>query len=190
MLNSLRNKINLDNSIGKIFSFLSPNTWTFGSILTALVTFYLLTENQFIAAAGLLLVTGFLDMVDGSVARYTNKVSVKGAYLDTIVDRYVEGIVLFGLLFTTLPEIILPLYVWIFILFFGSIMTTYAKAAYKEKLGNTMQGGFLERAERIIILTAGLFLTHIDVNYLVYTIILLAMLTNSSALQRIYKGLQ
>ena len=71
-------------------------------------------------------------MVDGAVARVTKTASKFGAYLDTIVDRYVEAIIAFGLLFAALPGFYIPAYAWIFLYLFGGMMTTYAKAAAKE----------------------------------------------------------
>ena len=45
-----------------------------------------------------LLLSSLLDFIDGAVARYMKKTSIKGAYLDTICDRYVEGLIFLGLL--------------------------------------------------------------------------------------------
>jgi len=129
-------------------------------------------------------------MVDGAVARVTGKASRFGAYLDTIVDRYVEAIIVFGLLFIGLPEFFIPIYAWIFLYLFGSMMTTYAKAAAKEKEiipeGKELKGGILERAERLIILFIGIIAAAFNPMYLTYVIVLLAILTNISALQRIW----
>ncbi len=68
-------------------------------------------------------------------------------------------------------------------------MTTYAKAAAKEKEiiaeGKELKGGLLERAERLLILFAGILLAIANPLFLTYTIALLAVLSNISALQRI-----
>ncbi len=82
---------------------------------------------------------------------------------------------------------LLPAYAWIFLYFCGSFTTTYAKAAAKEKdlVKEELKGGFLERAERLAILFAGIVLAVFSETYLVHTIILLAVLTNISALQRV-----
>ena len=72
-----------------------------------------------------------MDFIDGAVARKKGLSTKKGAYCDTIADRYVESILLFGLLFVNLPIWYLPAYAWIFLVMMGSTMTTYAKAAAK-----------------------------------------------------------
>jgi len=174
--------------IGTVFSRigLSPNQWTIFSLVPVLAAFYFLTQEQFLWAGVFFIISAFLDMVDGAVARVTGRVTKQGAYLDTIVDRYIEGIIVFGLLFANLPVFMFPAYVWIFLYFFGSLMTTYAKAAAKEKglVEKELKGGLLERAERLIILFAGILLAHFDPFYLTSILVVLALLTNISALER------
>ncbi len=181
----------LSIKIGIVFSRLglSPNQWTLLSIIPVLVALHFLYYSNFLVAAALFLISAFLDLVDGSVARVTGRVTVLGAYLDTITDRYIEFIIIVGLLLARLPDIYLPVSVWILIYLFGAMMTTYAKAAAKEKdiFKREVNGGLLERAERLIILFVGILLAVFNTIYLTYIIILLAVLTNMSALQRIWK---
>lgn len=166
---------------------LSPNQWTLLSLIPILVALYFLIREQFLWAALFFIISSFLDLVDGSVARVTGQVTKLGAYLDTVVDRYVEGIIIFGLLFASLPHWVFPVQAWIFLYFFGALMTTYAKAAAKEKdlVEEEMRGGIMERAERLIILFIGILLAYYNPLYLTWIIALLAVLTNVSALQRI-----
>jgi archaetidylinositol phosphate synthase len=177
--------------IGIAFSKLrlSPNQWTLISILPVLAAAWLLYYSQFLVSALLLLLSAFLDLVDGSVARVTGRVSLLGAYLDTIVDRYIEFIIILGILLVGLPGFYLPASVWILVYLFGAMMTTYSKAAAKEKdiFKREIRGGILERAERLIILFVGLLLAAVQPIYLTYVISILAVLTNITALQRIGK---
>ncbi|MBI4014906.1 MAG: CDP-alcohol phosphatidyltransferase family protein [Candidatus Aenigmarchaeota archaeon] len=177
-------------AIGKAFSFLSPNTWTLLSIAFAIASAFFLSQRTFLAGGLLLAATAFLDLIDGSVARYLKKATVRGAYLDTIMDRYVEGIIIISLLFAGLPDYVLSVPAWLMIYLFGSFMTTYAKAALAEKAQLEVKGGLLERAERMLILIAGVFFASLDVVYLSYAVIALSVLTNISALQRIYAGIR
>ncbi len=183
---------NLSIKIGIVFSKvgLSPNQWTMISILPVLVAVYFLYYQEFIIAALLFMVSSFLDLVDGSVARVTGRVSRLGAYLDTVVDRYVEGIIIIGLVFVSLPPFLVDARVWIMIFFFGGMMTTYVKAAAKEKelVTRELKGGLLERAERLIILFIGILLASVDMMFLTYVLVLLAILTNITALQRMWKA--
>jgi phosphatidylglycerophosphate synthase len=176
--------------VGVTFSRLglSPNQWTLASLIPALLAVYFLVSQNFIAAAFLFLLSAFLDLVDGSVARVTGRVTMLGAYLDAIVDRYVEAIIIFGLLFSGLPGLYMPSEIWISLYLFGTMMAIYAKAAAREKdiVEREMRGGLLERPERLVILFIGILIASISVIYLTYVVVLLAVLTNITALQRIY----
>lgn len=180
----------LSERMGKFFAGfgLSPNKWTLISILPALLTAYYLYLNEFLFAVAALFFTILLDVVDGSVARHTKKTTNLGAYMDTITDRYVEFIVIVGLLFADIQGLFLPMGFWILLFLFGSFMTTYAKAAASEKklVHKEMKGGILERTDRMVVLLIGLLAGILNPLYLGYVVVLLAILTNISALQRIY----
>jgi phosphatidylglycerophosphate synthase len=182
--------------IAKIFSFLpfSPNHYTLISIFFAIISSYFIIRQKLILAILFFLIAGFLDFIDGAVARSKNISTKTGAYLDTIADRWVEGILLFGLLFLPLPKILLPGSVWIFLILFGSFLTTYAKAAAKEKglVEKELKGGFLSRGERIILLLLSLISGTIDPSFILmtYFFILIAFLANFTALERICSALK
>ncbi|MBN2101690.1 MAG: CDP-alcohol phosphatidyltransferase family protein [Candidatus Aenigmarchaeota archaeon] len=180
-----------EDLIGKNFAKLglSPNQWTIVSLILGFAAFYSVMTMNFIEAAVIIIITAFLDVVDGCVARTTGKVSKKGAYLDTIIDRYVEFLIIFGLFFVPLQGLWLPFQAWLFIYLFGAMMTTYAKSAAKEKelIKDELKGGILERAERMMILFLGIVLAAFSIQLLVYIIALLAILSNLSAFQRINK---
>ncbi|MBI4895466.1 MAG: CDP-alcohol phosphatidyltransferase family protein [Candidatus Aenigmarchaeota archaeon] len=180
--------------IGVAFSKLgvSPNQWTLLTLVPALISLYFIINQSFLLAALFMIAATFIDVIDGAVARVTGRVTKLGAYLDTIMDRYVEGIIILGLLFLTLPVVLLPSQFWIGLLIFGSLMTTYVKAAAKEKelVEKELKGGLLERAERMLIIFIGIVLAYFDITYLVYVIILVAILSNISSLQRIYYAMK
>jgi len=179
----------LSTKIGMIFSRLglTPNQWTMLSLVPAIASFYFLTQSQLLLAAAAFAVAGFLDLVDGSVARVTGRVTKFGAYLDTVVDRYIEALIVLGLFFVSMPSFYLPANFWLLLYLFGGMMTTYVKAAAKEKelVREELKGGAFERAERLGLLFLGIFFGAFDLNYLALLIIVLAIATNISALQRI-----
>ena len=147
-----------------------------------------------IAAAVFFLLAVFFDFIDGAVARFENKATKIGAYLDTICDRYVEGIILFGFLFLSLPKFGgLEAKIWIFLALFGSLMTTYAKAAAKEKellVEEELPKGWLGRPERAILIFLSLILGIFNFSLMIYPLVILALLSNISALQRIFHNLR
>jgi len=194
MLEEKREKFkNLENMTGKIFSkFLTPNQYTLTSLLFVVISFSFLINLNLVLALIFFLLASILDFIDGAVARFLQKATKRGAYLDTISDRYVEGIILLGFLFLPLKVFFfLPAGVWIFLALFGSFLTTYSKAAAKEKglIETEMKKGLLGRAERIILIFLAIFLGIFNLSWLLYPIIILAIFSNLTALQRIYLSL-
>ena len=173
---------------------ITPNQWTLISLIFVLIGLYFVITQNFLLALIFFIISLFLDLVDGAIARAKNLVSNKGAYIDTIVDRYVEGIMLFGLLFiNNLPTIILPIEIWITLAVFGFLITTYSKAAAYEKQLNekaiqkTLQKSLLvKRAERAILyFSIYLAIVFNQLYIAVIILILFAILTNITAIRKI-----
>ncbi len=193
MISENREKFNsISVKAGLIFGKLplTPNQWTLSSLIPALLCFYFLIQLNFLLALVFFVVTAFIDLIDGAVARVQGKTTKKGAYLDTIVDRYAELIVFLGLFVISFPNFYLSSKTWILFCLFGSLMTTYAKAAAKEKLllESELKGGLMERPERLILLFLIILSGIFSLQYIVYLLALFAVLTNLSALQRIMKA--
>ncbi len=182
--------------IGKTFSLLpvTPNGYTYLSGVFALIGMYYMIMQNLGLSIIFFFIGVFLDFIDGAVARNRNVSTKVGAYLDTIFDRYVEGMIFFGLLFLPLPNIWLPAYVWLFLVIFGSLITDYAKAAAKEKglVDYELKGGILSRGERLILIFIALILSLIYPNfiYTTYIIIFMAIFTNITAIQRAYSAIK
>ena len=194
MLEEKREKFReLSQKTGEIFSKLglTPNQYTLISLFFVLISFYFLINRNLILALIFFLISAILDFIDGAVARFTKKATKKGAYLDTISDRYIEGIILLGFLFLPLPDFLLPAKIWIFLAFFGSLMTTYAKAAAKEKelVSEELKKGLLGRAERVILISLAMFLGIFNLSWIIYPIVILAVFSNITAIQRIFLSL-
>jgi len=195
MLEEKREKFKkIEEKIGRIFSKLgaSPNQYTLNSIVFGIFCFVSLVYRNFILALIFFLISAFLDFIDGAVARYSGKVTKVGAYLDTISDRFVEGLIFLGVLSLPLPKFIIEAKYWIFLAFFGSLMTTYAKAAAKEKelVSQELKKGFFGRGERMILLSITLFVGIFNQNLIIYPISLLAIFSNLTAIQRIFLTLK
>lgn len=184
----------LENLTAKLFAHLpfSPNFYTLLSLFFAFVTFGFLYFQKILPALITYLFAIFLDFVDGAVARAKKLSSKKGAYLDTITDRWVEIIILLGFLFLPLPDFFFSSYFWIFLLLAGSLMTTYTKAAAKEKeiVKTELKGGVLERGERTVGIFLALLLAEFEPFYSVVLISILAFFSVISALQRTLKALK
>jgi len=180
----------IEKIVGKIFSKfgLEATDYSLISIFFAILSLYFLITINLLLAFIFFLLAGFLDLIDGAVARTTKKATKKGAFIDTICDRYVEGIILLGFLFLPLPYIIFSSKVWIFLAFFGSLMTTYSKAAAKEKelVVKELRKGFFGRGERIIFISLAMVFGIFNFSLVIYPLIILAIFSNFTAFQRIY----
>jgi len=180
----------LSQKIGQFFVGIpiTPNGYTISSLFFIFLSLYFLIRYNFVLATLFFIISGFLDLVDGAVARSTRKITRLGAYLDTICDRYVETTILIGFLFLPLPEVLLPSYVWVFLALVGSLMTSYSKAAAKEKelIKEELKGGLFERGERFFLIVLTLVIASIELRFSIYSLIVLAIFSNISALQRVY----
>jgi len=172
---------------------LSPNAWTLISLVPALAGLVALVMHQLALGLAMFALSAFIDIVDGTVARVTNQVSDKGAYIDGVVDRYVELMLYLGLLiYIGRGDFLgLPNEVWIVLLIFGGLMTSFVRA-YADHRGIVKDpgelkrmGGLLERLERLMLLYFGMFLGLFDIQWLMAVIALTALLANATALQRI-----
>jgi CDP-diacylglycerol---glycerol-3-phosphate 3-phosphatidyltransferase len=98
---------------------------------------------------------GFVDLLDGSVARISGRSSPRGAFFDSVADRLSDGLMLGGLAWyfigTTRPY----LSVLAFAVVVASLVVSYERAR-AESLGYNARGGLMERAERMALLGVGL----------------------------------
>ena len=141
---------------------LSPNAWTLLSLVPALAGMAALMEQRLAWAAAPLL-SAFIDIVDGTVARVTHQATAKGAFIDGVADRYVELMLYLGLHFYLgRGEFLhIPTEAWFMLLFFGSLMTSFVRAyadhrgVVKDEIELKKMGGLLERFERLMLLYVG-----------------------------------
>jgi peptidoglycan lytic transglycosylase len=144
----------------------------------------LLAATAFIAArvraAGVLLIlAGLCDFFDGSLARASGQVSTFGAFLDSVIDRYSDLVVLLGIVMLYAHMAHLRGAIVAMAGLIGSMMVSYTKAR-AESIGVRCTVGMMERPERMICLIAGALLDLLEP-----ALWLLAVLSNLTALQRI-----
>jgi archaetidylinositol phosphate synthase len=107
----------------------------------------LIRFNAIILGGIVLLISGFFDIVDGTVARVTKSSSRKGSFLDSSLDKLSEVAVFLGLAIGDLAEPLLCM-----IALSLSLIVSYIRAR-AESLGIELKGiGIGERAERLLIL--------------------------------------
>ena len=163
-------------------------------------------DTRYITWFGIiLLLAGVFDMLDGQLARKTNQMTKFGALFDSVIDRYSEMVMFFGIAYYLVSYHYFLSGVFAFIAMIGSIMVSYVRAR-AEGLGEDCSIGIMQRPERVLTIgiTAILYgvISHftgefkINVDWLpiplfenisIFTIpiFILAVLTNYTAFQRL-----
>ncbi len=140
---------------------INPNVLTFmGLVVNTIAAFlfgYANSDNQarMFRYAGLVIIgSGFFDLVDGQVARATDRVTRFGAFFDSVIDRYSDASQFLGLLvFYGRGErffyVVLAAFVMI-----SAIMVSYTRARAESLIGSC-RVGFMERPERLVLVIIG-----------------------------------
>jgi len=181
LLNNLRNSLKpYLQTIGKIFAStgISPNVWTAVGLVFAFISslvYGISLEFSLILGGILILISGFFDIVDGQVARYANKISKSGGFLDSIFDKIAEVAIFFGILLGGYTE---PYLVILAISL--SLLVSYTRAK-ADTLGIKLQGiGIGERAERLLVIAiVGM------IGFMEYAVIIVIIIAAITLVQRI-----
>ena len=175
----------LDPAILKIYRFffkktnISPNYLTLLGAMLGYASAICIAFG-FVKTGGIILLfSGFFDLLDGAIARSTNTVSRFGGFLDSVLDRYTDLFLMFGIFVLFLRQGQTYALVFTFIAAIGVAIIPYARAR-AEAASMECKAGILERPERIVIILVGIFF-----NLLFYAVIVLAVLTHVTVLQRI-----
>lgn len=137
---------------------------------------YLALAKYLLLTPVFLLLAGFFDVLDGLVAKVSNKVSLSGAYLDSMVDRLSDIVIYAGFFFLGFD---------MFTVFLATSLTltlTYSKARL-ENLGiREPRISLFERSDRIIVLTFILILYIVNsplsyAAFAIYTVALTIIVT-------------
>jgi CDP-diacylglycerol--glycerol-3-phosphate 3-phosphatidyltransferase len=165
-----------------------PIAITYAQILGSIACAVAYACGLVFSAGFLVLFSGTLDILDGKVARRSNGETPRGAFLDSVVDRYAEFVTFAGLMVFFRSG--WPVWMVLFALL-GGMMVSYTRAR-AEGLGVRCEIGLLQRPERFVILGFGSVFSSIagpvlgvDHALLLATIAVLAVLSNVTAVQRI-----
>jgi len=129
----------------------SPTTLTGAQLAGSVVVAACYARGMLFTGGWLLLLTGSLDAIDGRVARRINGSSLRGAFLDSIIDRYADSFSLLGLAAFFHDSWVM----WAVLLaMLGGLIVSYTRAR-AEGLGADCRVGLLQRPERYVILGFG-----------------------------------
>lgn len=171
---------------------IGPNAITYSQAALAAGAGLAFAQGAMFLGGWLVIAAGTLDVLDGAVARRTEQNSRRGAFIDSVVDRYAELLTHAGLAYYFWGTW-LGVVVWLSL--FGSLMVSYTRAR-GEGLGVDCQVGGAQRPERVVLLGFGAFLSDIVAHvWCAYTgsfshgvlglaVVAMAVLANVTAVQR------
>lgn len=158
---------------------INPNVLTLIGLVINIIAAALFGYGHFVAAGLVIIVAGIFDMVDGRVARFTNTVSHFGGFFDSVLDRYSDLALYFGLL-VYYASINRAFYVvLVAVVMTGSVMVSYARAR-AEAVIPKCKVGFMERPERIVLVIIGALF-----NRMAACLWVIAVLSNITVIHRI-----
>jgi CDP-diacylglycerol---glycerol-3-phosphate 3-phosphatidyltransferase len=146
---------------GLALTQISPNVLTFIGLIINIVAAFLFghanatnSGRMFFYAGMVIFGAGIFDMVDGRVARRNNQVTVFGSFFDSVIDRYSDVVLFFGLLvyygrINRFRYVVLVAFVMV-----TSLMVSYTRARAEALIGQC-KVGFMERPERIVLILLG-----------------------------------
>ncbi|SVC56698.1 uncharacterized protein METZ01_LOCUS309552, partial [marine metagenome] len=181
VLNKLRDSVQPHlEKLGKIFAStgISPNGWSCIGLTFAFASAFIYgwnVEFSLILGGIILLVAGFFDIVDGQVARVSQKITRFGSFLDSVFDKIAEVAVFLGILVGGFAEPYL-----VFLAITLSLLVSYTRSR-AESLGVKLQGvGIGERAERLLVIAIiGI------IGFMEYAIIIVIIIAGITFIQRI-----
>ncbi len=155
-----------------------PNVLTFIGLLINGVAAFLFAQGKLRTAGYVVLGAGLFDMVDGRVARETNRVTRFGGFFDSVLDRYSDLGVLVGLLvyyasinrffYVVLTAVVMT----------GTVMVSYTRARAENTIPKC-KVGFLERPERVVLIIIGALF-----NRMAQVLWVIAILSNVTVIHR------
>jgi archaetidylinositol phosphate synthase len=146
----------------------SPTAWTVIGLLFAFLAFLFYSGRHPFVGGLLLAVSGFFDVLDGSVARATGRTSQRGAFLDSTLDRVSEVVVFLGILVGRYASPFL-----ILVALALSLLVSYTRAK-GDALGVNLAGiGVGERSERLVVLIVTSLLGIVGIGVLIIAVLAL-----------------
>ena len=163
---------------------LTPNAVTCLGLLITIAAAVLISLNHAFAAGFVVLFAGLFDMLDGALARRTNKVTKFGGVLDSTLDRVSEAAVLIGIAVLYANRHSTWGVALAGITLISSQLVSYIRAK-AEALNINCEIGIFTRPERVVILSIGLLLSRFN-NVLLIALAIIAVLSFVTAGQRLF----
>lgn len=166
---------------------ISPNTISVLAFLLGLsAAIVLLLFHWYVIYGLLVFCAGLLDGVDGEVARQTKQMSVTGGFLDSMLDRLVDVIVLFPFLWLPNPfPQFGPTVWWVTLAITGCLLVSYARSRAQAAGVADTDVGLAARSERLFILVVTSLLVVVFPTFPYLGLLLVAILSHLTVIYRV-----
>ncbi len=178
MLEMLRDHVSgfMDRIAGWLVSMgFTANTVTFFGLFLTMASFFYLYVGNYVGAAVLIILAGFSDALDGAVARRMGQAGVLGSFLDSVVDRIEDGILLLGMGIYSGDLLLAALAIH------SSMLVSYIRAKAESLRVTGTQYSLTGRAERVLLAALFCALNQVRVGLLA-----MALLNYLTALERAF----
>lgn len=163
----------------------SPDTITLiGTLGIVASSIGLVARGYILAGALVITFFAFADMLDGAIARATNRTSKWGSFLDSTADRVADGAIFAAIAYWLATEHRYSAVAAAVLCLLGGAMVSYARAK-AEALGLRGDAGFAERSERLILIGVGAVISQGWPVAMDVTLWLLAALAALTTVQRV-----
>jgi len=162
---------------------LSPMAWSMVGLAVSILAAYSYSASNYrgeVVGGILVLVAGWFDIVDGAVAKVTGKTSMRGAFVDSTLDRVAEVVIFTGILVGHHASAL-----FVILALSTSLLVSYTRAK-GDALGIALSGvGIGERSERLIIIAISSI-----VGLLGWGVILVLIVAAFTFVERTYRALK
>jgi CDP-diacylglycerol--glycerol-3-phosphate 3-phosphatidyltransferase len=165
-------------------SRLKPNTLTWCALVISLIAAATIATAHPIIGGFLVLFSGLLDILDGALARSTNRATLFGALLDSTFDRISDAAILLGILWLYIGDSNISIILLIFLALIVSLLTSYVRAR-AEGLDINCPVGLFTRTERVIILALGLLFSPLYKFSVLIALLFVVVLGSVTVVQRL-----
>lgn len=160
---------------------INPNIITVAGLLVSVIAAYFFGTGSLLLGGIFIALSGFVDILDGAVARKNNSTTPFGGVLDSTMDRFADAFILIGIIYGGFCNWFIGI-----LALHASITVSYIRAR-AESEGVKCNVGFAERPERLVILMIGAFIGYFYNPIIMYiAVILIMVLGYVTVIQRLY----
>jgi archaetidylinositol phosphate synthase len=160
---------------------INPNIITVAGLLVSVLAAYMFARGDLLLGGVFIALSGFVDMLDGAIARKNQTNTPFGGVLDSTMDRFADAFIFMGIIYGGFVDWFIGI-----LTLLASFTVSYVRAR-AESEGIKCGVGIAERPERLIILMAGAFLGYFFNPSLMYwAVVIVMVLGYLTVIQRLY----